>query len=71
MLVKAINPTYRTVLLRLNGTIADVSPCVALEDLPNADKVRCNVLCVQSEHVQPRSEEDMVCTLETLGLHKN
>lgn len=66
--VKVVNPTNRVVVLRRNAKIADVSPCIALEDLPSADEVKCNMQCVQSEDVQPRSEEDMVRTLGALGL---
>lgn len=68
MPVKVINPTGRVVVLRRNAKIADVSPCIALEDLPKADEVKCNMQCVQSKDVQPRSEEDTVHTLGALGL---
>ncbi|KAK0137580.1 Retrovirus-related Pol polyprotein from transposon 412 [Merluccius polli] len=66
--VKVINPTDRTVVLRRNAKIADVSPCIAVEDLPKAEEVKCNMQCVQSEDVHLRSEEDMVRALEALGL---
>lgn len=66
--VKVINPPDRVVVLRRNAKIADVSPFIALEDLPKADKVKCNMQCVQSGDVQPRSEEDMVRKLGALGL---
>jgi hypothetical protein len=66
--VKVINPTDRTVVLRRNAKIADVSPCIAVEDLPKAEEVKCNMQCVQSEDVHLRSEEDMVHAMEALGL---
>lgn len=68
MPVKVINPTDRAVVLKRNTKIADMSPCIAVEDLPTADEVKCNVQCVLSGDVQPRSEEDMVSALEALGL---
>lgn len=65
MPVKIINPTDRAMVLRRNTKIADVCPCIAVEDLPRTDEVKCNV---QSEDVQPRSKEDMVRALEAVGL---
>ncbi len=35
--VKVINPTNSALTLRRNAKIVDVSPCIAVEDLPESD----------------------------------
>ncbi|KAJ3588942.1 hypothetical protein NHX12_010283 [Muraenolepis orangiensis] len=68
--LKSTDGYWRLVSSPNNGQTDD--HCQFLSLLSNTegcrDKVKCNVQCVQSEDVRPRSEEDMVRALETLGL---
>lgn len=52
--MKIINPTDKPIVIRKNAKVADVYPCLALEDVDVEDSapVKCNSQCVMSEHVE-------------------
>ena len=66
--VKMINPTDKTMTLRRNAKIANVSPCIAVEDLPEADTFRSNVQYGQQSDSSSRTKEDMAAVLKDLEL---
>lgn len=66
--VKMINPTDKTITLRRNSKIANVSPCIAVEDLPEADTFRSNVQYGQQSDSSSRTKEDMAAVLKDLEL---
>lgn len=67
--VKVINPTSQKVVLRRNTKIADVSPCIAIEDLPCPTKIKSNVQCAEnSPPLSHRTREEMRRVLHDLNL---
>lgn len=67
--LKLINPSTEAVVLKRNSKIADVSPCVAVEELSFPDKLTVNTQSVSQQKVAARSPEQMVDVLNKLGLH--
>ncbi|KAG1925166.1 interleukin-1 receptor accessory protein-like 1-A [Pimephales promelas] len=71
--VKLVNPTDRPVTLRRNAKIADVSPCIAVEDFTEVESVQCNIQSsAQSCHISEQpllSEEELTNILRDLGLN--
>uniref|UniRef100_A0A3Q1FAW3 Gypsy retrotransposon integrase-like protein 1 n=1 Tax=Acanthochromis polyacanthus TaxID=80966 RepID=A0A3Q1FAW3_9TELE len=67
--LKLINPTSEAVTLRRNCKIADVFPCVAVEELSLPEKVSVNSQSVTQSSVSPKSPEQRKETLSELGLH--
>lgn len=71
--VKLVNPTNRPVTLRRNAKIADVSPCIAVEDFTEVESVKCNIQSsAQSCHISDQpllSEEELANILRDLGLN--
>lgn len=65
--LKVINPTSHRVVLRRNTKIADVSPCVAVEDLPQPTVFKSNVQCAESSQ-PPRTLEEMRLVLDSMNL---
>ncbi|KAJ8367056.1 hypothetical protein AAFF_G00333510 [Aldrovandia affinis] len=67
--VKVLNPTQRAITLRRNAKIADVFPCLAVEDLPITQGL-CRSQCGLSDPptVSPRSAGDPVQLLKDCGL---
>lgn len=66
--LKLINPGTETVILKRNTKIADVSPCIAVEELSSPDKLSINVQSFLQQEVATRSPEQMEDVLYTLGL---
>lgn len=66
--VKVINPTNNVLTLRRNAKIADVSPCIAVEDLPESDHIKSQVQHFKHEEASQESEDEMVHILNDLGL---
>lgn len=67
--LKVINPTSHRVVLRRNTKIADVSPCIAVEDLSQPSQIKSNVQCAEnSSSSTHRSSEDMRRVLCDLNL---
>lgn len=52
--LKIINLTNETIVLRRNAKIADVSPCITIED-----SIQSNVHCAQSYDTPSRTKEEM------------
>ncbi|KAJ8361726.1 hypothetical protein AAFF_G00429480 [Aldrovandia affinis] len=67
--VKVLNPTQRAITLRRNAKIADVFPCLAVEDLPITQGL-CRSQCGLSDPptASPRSAGDPVQLLKDCGL---
>lgn len=66
--VKVINPANDVLTLRRNAKIADVSPCIAVEDLPESDHIKSQVQHFQHEEASQESDDEMVHILNDLGL---
>ncbi len=66
--VKVINPTKCVLTLRRNAKIADVSPCIAVEDLPESDCIKSQVQYFQHEDGSQESEDELMQILNDLGL---
>lgn len=67
--LKVINPTNHRVVLRRNTKIADVSPCIAVEDLPQPTQIKSNVQHAEnSSSSMHRSSEEMKRVLSNLNL---
>ncbi len=62
--VKVINPTNCVLTLRRNAKIADVSPCIAVEDLPESDCIKSQVQYFQHEDGSQESEDEFNADLE-------
>ncbi|KAL1251789.1 hypothetical protein QQF64_019585 [Cirrhinus molitorella] len=67
--VKVINPSNSVLTLRRNAKIADVSPCIAVEDLPESDYIKSQAQHFQHDDGSQESEDEMVQTLNDLGLN--
>lgn len=65
--LKVINPTNHRVVLKRNAKIADVSPCIAVQDLPLPKQIQSNLQCTE-EPLPPRSSEEMKRVLSDLDL---
>lgn len=67
--VKVLNPTQKAITLRRNAKLADVFPCLAMEDLPITQGL-CMSQCDASNPptVSPPSAEDPVQLLKSCGL---
>lgn len=66
--MKVINPTNSVLKLRRNAKIADVSPCVAVEDLPECEHIISQHQHFQQEYGPQESEDEMMRILNDLGL---
>uniref|UniRef100_A0A8C5H551 Gypsy retrotransposon integrase-like protein 1 n=1 Tax=Gouania willdenowi TaxID=441366 RepID=A0A8C5H551_GOUWI len=66
--LKLINPSSVNVTLKRNCKIADVSPCVAVEELSPPDKIQVNMQSVTQDSASTRSPKQMVDALKQLGL---
>lgn len=55
-------------ILKRNTKIADVSPCIAVEELSSPDKLSINMQSVSQQKVATRSSEQMLDALNKLGL---
>ncbi|RXN38043.1 Retrovirus-related Pol polyprotein from transposon 412 [Labeo rohita] len=66
--VKVINPTNSVLTLRRNAKIADVSPCIAVEDLPESDSIKSQVQHFQHENGSKESEDELLQILNDMGL---
>lgn len=66
--VKVINPTDRVLTLKRNAKIADVSPCIAVEDLPESDHITSQVQHFQLEDGSQESEDELIQILNDMGL---
>ena len=66
--VKLINPSSKAVTLRRNCKIADVFPCVAVEELPSPEKVSVNIQDVTQGSVVTKSPQQRKEVLNNLGL---
>ena len=66
--VKVINPSNEQVTLRRNSKIADVSPCVAVEELALPDRVCVNIQDVGQGSKAVRSPQELKEVLEKLEL---
>ena len=61
--MKIINPTDSPITLRRNAKIADVSPCMALEDMDAADSAR---VCSNSQHINSEQSSRLSDITESL-----
>ena len=69
--VKLINPSSKAVTLRRNCMIADVFPCVAVEELPSPEKVSFNIQGVTQGSVvtmSPQQRKEILNNLELQDL---
>ncbi|KAK0150970.1 hypothetical protein N1851_007914 [Merluccius polli] len=66
--VKLINPSSKAVTLRRNCKIADVFPCVAVEELPSPENVSVNIQDVTQGSVVTKSPQQRKEVLNNLGL---
>jgi len=57
--LKFINPTNETVVLKRNTKVADVFPCIAVEDLSPSDGIQVNTQHVTCDPTALRSSEEM------------
>lgn len=65
--MKVINPTSKPVVLKRNAKLADVFPCVAVEDLSQPDHIRVHSQSM-TDTTKTRSKEDIRRALDELGL---
>lgn len=65
--LKVINPTNRKIVLKRNAKIADVSPCIAVQDLPLPRQIHSNLQCTDKP-LPVRSEDEMKQVLSDLNL---
>ncbi|RXN14312.1 interleukin-1 receptor accessory -like 1-A isoform X3 [Labeo rohita] len=65
--LKVINPTDHKVVLKRNAKIADVSPCIAVQDLPLPKQIQSNLQCTE-EPLPMRSSDEMKRVLSDLDL---
>ncbi len=65
--LKVINPTNHRVVLKRNAKIADVSPCIAVQDLPLPKQLQSNMQCTE-EPLPIRSSDEMKQVLSDLNL---
>ncbi len=65
--LKVINPTNHRVVLKRNAKIADVSPCIAVQDLPLPKQLHSNMQCTE-EPLPIRSSDEMKQVLSDLNL---
>lgn len=68
--VKIVNPTEKLLTLKRNAKVADVSPCLSVQDLPETDCIHSSAQFTQSSSHVPRSEEEMSHILKDLGLQE-
>lgn len=66
--VKIVNPTEKPLTLKRNAKVADVSPCLSVQDLPEPDRIQSSVQYTQSSSPAPRSEEELSRVLADMGL---
>ncbi len=65
--LKVINPTNHRVVLKRNAKIADVLPCIAIQDLPLPKQLQSNLQCTE-EPLPIRSSDEMKQVLSELNL---
>lgn len=65
--LKVINPTNHKVVLKRNAKIADVSPCITVQDLPLPDNIQSNLQCTE-EPSPLRSGDERTQVLSDLNL---
>lgn len=66
--VKVVNPTTKPLTLKRNAKVADVSPCLSVQDLPEPKRVQSNTQFAQSPQPAVRSEEEIQKILSDMGL---
>ncbi|XP_030604464.1 uncharacterized protein LOC115793557 [Archocentrus centrarchus] len=66
--VKVVNPSEKPLTLRRNTKIADVSPCLSVQDLPEPVLIQSSAQYTQDSPTTLRSEAEMSQTLCDLGL---
>lgn len=66
--VKIVNPTDKPLTIKRNAKVADVSPCLSVQDLPEPDRIQCSAQYTQSAPPAPRSEEEISRILNDMGL---
>ncbi|XP_076747571.1 uncharacterized protein LOC143421761 [Maylandia zebra] len=66
--VKVVNPSDKPLTLRRNAKVADVSPCLSVQDLPEPVQIRSSTQYTQNSSPAPRSEAEMSQRLCDLGL---
>lgn len=66
--LKLINPSDKPVTLRRNTKVADVYPCIALEDVCEAASESTVRLCVQQSAVEPDRSDAPSSRLQKCGL---
>ncbi|KAL3999269.1 calcium/calmodulin-dependent serine protein kinase [Sarotherodon galilaeus] len=66
--VKVVNPSDKPLTLRRNAKIADVSPCLSVQDLPEPVQIQSSTQYTQNSSPAPRSEVEMSQRLCDLGL---
>lgn len=66
--VKIVNPTEKPLTLKKNAKVADVSPCLSVQDLPDPVRIQSSAQYTQSPSPEPRSEEEMSRVLSDMGL---
>uniref|UniRef100_A0A3B1J1Z4 Gypsy retrotransposon integrase-like protein 1 n=1 Tax=Astyanax mexicanus TaxID=7994 RepID=A0A3B1J1Z4_ASTMX len=67
--MKLINPSSEVVVLKRNAKLADVFPCIAVEDLSQPDSIQSYSQCVLDTPLT-RSGEEVKMVLEKLGLQE-
>lgn len=66
--VKIVNPTEKLLTLKRNAKVADVSPCLSVQDLPEPDRIQSSAQYTQSSPPPERSEEEISRILSDMGL---
>lgn len=66
--VKKVNPTEKPLTLKRNAKVADVSPCLSVQDLPEPDHIQSSAQYTQSPSPAPRSEDEISRVLSDMGL---
>lgn len=66
--VKIVNPTEKTLTLKKNAKVADVSSCLSVQDFPEPDRIQSSAQFTQSSSPSPRSENEISQILTDMGL---
>lgn len=66
--VKMVNPTEKPLTLKRNAKVADVSPCLSVQDLPEPDRIQSSTQYMQGSSPAPRSEEEITRLLSEVSL---
>ena len=66
--VKILNPTEKPLTLKRNAKVADVSPCLSVQDLPEPEHVQSSAQHTHSSPPKARSEEEISRILSDIGL---